>query len=90
MALTDVQLAALDLLIAQKRADPDFIDAVNNLEHVQQNVNDLAMVAAEMAAYGSHAASAAALSDAEKKQRFATGISLDDLLRIRKEALESK
>jgi len=90
VALTDVQLAALDLLIAQKRVNPAFIDAVDNLEHVQQNVNGLTAVAAEMAAYGSHAAGAAALSDAEKKQRFATGISLDDLLRIRKEAVGSK
>jgi broad specificity polyphosphatase/5'/3'-nucleotidase SurE len=90
MALTEVQLAGLDLLIAQKKAQPEFItDVANDVANVANAVVAVTAAAAAVAAVVA-AAAAVALSDAERKQKFAKGISLEELLKIRTKALESR
>ncbi len=90
-ALNDVQLAALDLLIAMKKsgtAPADFINAnfsVNNLGDVVVAAASVAAVAAATAAAAAHSANVGAAGVAA-----GSGLSLPQLMSVRDAAIKAR
>lgn len=85
--LTEVQLAALDLLIAKKKETAGFIDDVVRVIHDAGNVaEDVAKVTAAAAAVTAIVAGAEASLDARGLEEG--GLTLEKLMQIRTKAIE--